>query len=123
MSADYWINAMDGQPFLYMNKEVDPGLIATLTQDLIPWLEANVTKTPERERRLAEDRPSALVHHRVRREGDSPELFEKVRSKAGRRHRLAAQFGALDLSEDPTESQVQGYNILTGTLFSQWLAL
>ena len=46
---------MDGQPFLYVNKEVDPGLIATLQQDVIPWLEANVAKTPEQERRLAED--------------------------------------------------------------------
>ena len=25
-TTDYWINAMDGQPFLYVNKEVDPGL-------------------------------------------------------------------------------------------------
>ena len=38
-TTDYWINAMDGQPFLYVNKEVDPGLIATLQQDVIPWLE------------------------------------------------------------------------------------
>ena len=35
-TVDYWINAMDGQPFLYVNKEVDPGLIATLKQDVIP---------------------------------------------------------------------------------------
>ena len=54
-TTDYWVNAMDGQPFLYVNKEVDPGLIATLTQDVVPWLEANVAKTPEQERRLAED--------------------------------------------------------------------
>ena len=39
-TTDYWINAMDGQPFLYVNKEVDPGLIATLKQDVIPWLES-----------------------------------------------------------------------------------
>ena len=47
-TTDYWINAMDGQPFLYVNKEVDPGLIATLTQDVVPWLEANVAKTRSR---------------------------------------------------------------------------
>jgi phage terminase small subunit len=29
---------MDGQPFLYVNKEVDPGLIATLKADVVPWL-------------------------------------------------------------------------------------
>jgi hypothetical protein len=57
-TTDYWINAMDGQPFLYVNKEVDPGLIATLKQDVIPWLEASVAKTPEQERRLAAGSPS-----------------------------------------------------------------
>jgi hypothetical protein len=35
-TTDYWINAMDGQPFLDINKEVDPELIATLKQDVIP---------------------------------------------------------------------------------------
>jgi len=54
-TTDYWINAMDGQPFLYVNKEVDPGLIATLKGDVIPWLEANMSRTPEQEQRLAED--------------------------------------------------------------------
>jgi len=64
-TTDYWINAMDGQPFLYVNKEVDPGLIATLKQDVIPWLEANTDKTPEQQRQLSED-ARALVHHGVR---------------------------------------------------------
>jgi hypothetical protein len=60
-TTDYWINALDGQPFLYGNKEVDPGLIATLKQDVIPWLEANVAKTPEQERHLAEDPHDPLI--------------------------------------------------------------
>src|SRR2546428_13949447 len=51
-TTDYWINAMDGQPFLYVNKEVDPGLIATLKQDGIQWVEANEAKKPEQQRRL-----------------------------------------------------------------------
>ena len=54
-TTDYWINAMDGQPFLYVNKEVDPGLIATLKQDVVPWLEANVAQTPEQKQSLAEN--------------------------------------------------------------------
>jgi len=29
-TADCWVNAMDGQLLLYVNKEADPGLIATL---------------------------------------------------------------------------------------------
>jgi hypothetical protein len=80
-TTDYWINAMDGQPFLYVNKEVDPGLIATLTQDVIPWLEANVAKTPEQERRLADDARAHWFTMVFDREGYSPELFEKMRQK------------------------------------------
>lgn len=72
---------MDGQPFLYVNKEVDPGLIATLTQDMVPWLEAHVTKTPEQERRLAEDARAHWFNMVFDREGYSPELFEKMGKK------------------------------------------
>jgi hypothetical protein len=80
-TTDYWINAMDGQPFLYVNKEVDPGLIATLKGDVIPWLEANVAKTPEQERRLAEDPHAHWFTMVFDREGYSPELFEQMRKK------------------------------------------
>jgi len=80
-TTDYWVNAMDGQPFLYVNKEVDPGLIATLTQDVVPWLEANVGKTPEQERRLAEDARAHWFTLVYDREGYSPELFAKMKKK------------------------------------------
>jgi hypothetical protein len=80
-TTDYWINAMDGQPFLYVNKEVDPGLVATLKQDVIPWLEANVTKTPEQERRLAEDARAYWFTIVFDREGYSPEFFEQMWKK------------------------------------------
>ena len=80
-TTDYWVNAMDGQPFLYVNKEVDPGLIATLKQDVIPWLEANVAKTPEQQRRLAADARAHWFTMVFDREGYSPELFEQMRNK------------------------------------------
>lgn len=80
-TTDYWINAMDGQPFLYVNKEVDPGLIATLKADVIPWLEANLAKTPEQERRLAEDPRAHWFTVVFDREGYSPDLFEQLREK------------------------------------------
>ena len=80
-TTDYWINAMDGQPFLYVNKEVDPGLIATLQQDVIPWLEASVAKTPEQERRLAEDARTHWFTLVFDREGYSPELFAQMWKK------------------------------------------
>jgi hypothetical protein len=80
-TTDYWVNAMDGQPFLYVNKEVDPGLIATLKQDVIPWLEAHVDRTPEQERRLAEDSRAHWFTLVFDREGYSPELFGQMREK------------------------------------------
>lgn len=80
-TTDYWINAMDGQPFLYVNKEVDPGLIATLKQDVIPWLEASVAPTPEQERRLAEDPRAHRFTVVFDREGYSPELFQQLWKK------------------------------------------
>ena len=80
-TTDYWVNALDGQPFLYVNKEVDPGLIATLKEDVIPWLEAGVTKTPEQERRLAEDPRAHWFTVVFDREGYSPEWFEQMWQK------------------------------------------
>jgi hypothetical protein len=76
-TTDYWINAMDGQPFLYVNKEVDPGLIATLKQDVIPWLERNVAKTPEQQC-LEKDPRTHWFTMVFDREGYSPELFEQL---------------------------------------------
>jgi hypothetical protein len=80
-TTDYWINAMDGQPFLYVNKEVDPGLIATLKQDVIPWLEASVSKTPEQALRLAADARAHWFTIVFDREGYSPDLFEQMGRK------------------------------------------
>lgn len=80
-TTDYWINALDGQPYLYVNKEVDPGLIATLKQDLIPWLEASVAKSPEQQQRLAQDPRAHWFTIVFDREGYSPELFDQMRQK------------------------------------------
>jgi hypothetical protein len=80
-TTDYWVNAMDGQPFLYVNKEVDPGLIATLKGEIIPWLEANVAQTPEQEQRLVEDPRAHWFTMVFDREGYSPELFEQMGKK------------------------------------------
>ncbi len=80
-TTDYWVNAMDGQPFLYVNKEVDPGVIATLKGDVIPWLEASMAKTPEQERRLAAEARAHWFTIVFDREGYSPDLFEQMRKK------------------------------------------
>jgi hypothetical protein len=50
-------------------------------------------------------------------------LDSQVRSKAGQLYRLAARFGALALSEDPSESQVQGFQQRKGQLREEIQAL
>jgi len=80
-TTDYWVNAMDGQPFLYVNKEVDPGLIATLKADVIPWLAANVPKSPELQKRLEEDPRAPWFTMVFDREGYSPEFFMEMLRK------------------------------------------
>ena len=80
-TTDYWINAMDGQPFLLVNKEVDPGLVATLRSDLVPWLKTNAPASEELGKRMQED---ALQHWFTLvfdREGYSPELFAEMKQE------------------------------------------
>ena len=43
-------------------------------------------------------------------------LDSQIRSQAGQRHRLAAQFGALALSEDPSQSELEGFQQRKGEL-------
>ena len=43
-------------------------------------------------------------------------LDGQIRSKVGQRHRLVAQFGAMALSEDPTESELHGFQQRQGYL-------
>ena len=47
-TTDYWVNAMDGQPFFYTNKAVDPGLIKTIETDIVPKLDELVPNQPSK---------------------------------------------------------------------------
>lgn len=38
-TVDYWVNAMDGQPFIVFNQVVDHGLIKAIEEDILPSLE------------------------------------------------------------------------------------
>lgn len=80
-TADYWVNAMDGQPFLYVNKEVDPGLIATLRNEVIPWLEKSAPKAAEIEQGLQQDARAHWFTVVFDREGYSPEFFAQLFEK------------------------------------------
>lgn len=41
-TTDYWVNAMDGQPFLVINKAIDPGMLKVLEEDIVPRLEKEI---------------------------------------------------------------------------------
>ena len=45
-TTDYWVNAMDGQPFFVINQAIDPGLIKVIEQDIVPQLEPLIPKPP-----------------------------------------------------------------------------
>lgn len=80
-TVDYWINAMDGQPFFYINQAVDHGLVAALREDLAPWLETNAKVSPEHQQRMDADPHVPRFTMIFDREGYSPELFEELWEK------------------------------------------
>lgn len=79
-TTDYWVNAMDGQPFMVINKVADPGLIKTIENDILPELEARVPNQ-------SEHIDAALLPHPHKfslvfdREGYSPELMDRLKVK------------------------------------------
>jgi hypothetical protein len=80
-TTDYWINAMDGQPFFFVNKEVDPGLLATLRHDLVPWLETHAPAAAELHRRMQDDPHQHRFTLVFDREGYSPEFFDEMKQR------------------------------------------
>jgi hypothetical protein len=80
-TTDYWINAMDGQPFLFVNKEVDPGLAATLRDDLVPWLESNAPAPAPLLQRLEDDPRQHRFTLVFDREAYSPDLFAEMQQR------------------------------------------
>ena len=79
-TADYWVNAMDGQPFFVVSQAVDPGLLQVMERDLIPRLEKDVPNQPSQQQ--LEDDPS---FHRFTvvfdREGYSPIFLAAMKKK------------------------------------------
>jgi transposase-like protein len=79
-TTDYWVNAMDGQPFFVVNQAVDPGLIHVLEQHIVPRLEREVPGQPDTETLAAQP----LLHRFTLvfdREGYSPQLLERMKAK------------------------------------------
>jgi len=79
-TTDYWVNAMDGQPFFVISKEVDPGLLKVLKQDIVPRLIKDVPNQPT-EIQLEKE---PLLHRLCLvfdREGYSPDFFASMRKQ------------------------------------------
>jgi len=79
-TADYWVNALDGQPFFVVTKEVDPGLLQTLEHDIVPRLEQDAPALVS----AAELATEPLRHRFVLvfdREGYSPECWWRMRQR------------------------------------------
>ena len=79
-TTDYWVNALDGQPFFVVTKQIDPGLLKTLEHDIVPRLEKDA---PQRVSAadLARD---SLRHHFTLvfdREGYSPDFLLRMRRR------------------------------------------
>ena len=79
-TTDYWVHAMNGQPFLLVHLPLDPGLIEVLRNDLLPWLDQNVPNQPSEEELDADP-----LRHRFTlvfdREGYSPALFRFLKEQ------------------------------------------
>lgn len=80
-AVDYWVNAMDGQPFVYINKEIDHGLVQALREDVIPWVEANAAVSVEHQRKMDADELQPRFTVVFDREGYSPDLFEELQQR------------------------------------------
>ncbi|NTW60402.1 MAG: hypothetical protein HGA43_14705 [Nitrospirae bacterium] len=78
-TTDYWVNAMDGQPFFMVNQPVDPGLLKVLEEEIVPRLEREIPWQPG----LFgdEDRLPPRFTLVFDREGYSPEFMARMRAK------------------------------------------
>lgn len=78
-TTDYWVNAMDGQPFFVVNQAIDPGLIKVIEQEIVPELEKRVPNQPSKQQ--LEDDP--LLHRFMLvfdREGYSPDFLLRMKA-------------------------------------------
>jgi hypothetical protein len=75
-TTDYWVNAMDGQPFFAVTQAADPGLLQTLEEQIVPRLLTDVPGQPNPEA-LNADAFLARFTLIFDRAGYSPEFFKR----------------------------------------------
>ena len=76
-TTDYWVNALGGQPFFVVTQAVDPGLLQTLREKIVPRLKAQAPCRLTEAERVANPRQHRwiLVFDR---EGYSPDFFREM---------------------------------------------
>lgn len=79
-TTDYWVNALDGQPFFVVSQAADPGLIKVLEEQIIPRLLVEVPGQPDGAQLQANPWLCrfTLIFDRA---GYSPEFFERMWAK------------------------------------------
>jgi hypothetical protein len=79
-TTDYWVNAMDGQPFFVVSCPVNPGLLNVLEHQIVPRLKADAAGQPSQEELDAQPLLSrfTIVFDR---EGYSPEFFARMKEQ------------------------------------------
>jgi transposase len=82
--TDYWVSDGAGRPFFVVEKQIDPGLLQTLREDIVPRLLADVPNQPT-EQELAGNARRCRFVMVFDREGYSPAFF----SEMWRNHRIA----------------------------------
>jgi len=117
-TVDYWVNAMDGQPFFVINKAVDPGLLQVLEDEIVPRLECDIPVQPS----LLELAENPFFHRFTLvfdREGYSPVFMKRMREK-----RIACltynKFPGTDWPEK--EFQLQSVKLQAGNVIKMKLA-
>ena len=76
-TTDYWVNAMDGQPFFVVTQAADPGVVQVLEDSIVPRLLKDVPGQPT-PAALAADRWLARFILVFDRAAYSPELFRRL---------------------------------------------
>lgn len=79
-ACDYWVNSIDGQPFFMVSQPVDPGLISTIENEIVPYLEKTVPNQPSEEL-LKENSSMSRFTLVFDREGYSPDFMLRLWGK------------------------------------------
>lgn len=93
--TDYWVNDAIGRPFFVIEKQIDPGLLGTLREDIVPRLRKEVPDQPT-DQQLNENPHLCRFVLVFDREGYSPTFFQEMWNN----HRI----GCLTYHKHPGES-------------------